>query len=98
MICEVMFEMMFVVVCCLCEKVLVFVVFNFVLVKNFGGGFLGGVQVQEEDLCCGSGFYFSLILFQVEFYYVVNCQFYLVFYIDYFIYSLQVFIFWDDVG
>nr|5ZDA_A Chain A, poly ADP-ribose glycohydrolase [Deinococcus radiodurans R1 = ATCC 13939 = DSM 20539] len=96
--CEVTSETTFAAARRLREKASALAALNFASAKNPGGGFLGGAQAQEEDLCRGSGLYFSLTSPQAEPYYAVNRQSHSALYTDHLIYSPQVPIFRDDAG
>lgn len=71
---------------------------NFASAKNPGGGFLGGAQAQEEDLCRSSALYASLTAPQAELYYAVNRRCGTALYTHHLIYSPAVPIFRDELG
>ena len=71
---------------------------NFASAKNRGGGFLGGAQAQEEDLCRSSALYASLTTPQVGDYYDANRQCGTALYTHHLIYSPAVPIFRDETG
>ena len=96
--CEVTPETTFAAARRLSQRASALAALNFASAKNPGGGFLGGAQAQEEDLCRGSGLYFSLTSPQAEPYYAVNRQSHSALYTDHLIYSPQVPIFRDDAG
>ncbi|MFC6592070.1 TIGR02452 family protein [Deinococcus lacus] len=71
---------------------------NFASAKNPGGGFLGGAQAQEEDLCRHSALYASLTTPQAASYYAQNRQSGTALYTHHLIYSPAVPIFRDELG